>query len=335
MTTSGHRRHLHGTRTGAGRAQRPCDVGPLSGAARDSDPGGMEQNRRALRFVIVPKVDHPWFREVHRGALTEAGLLQDRVGGSISVEYRAPASPRVEEQNAVLQRLAAERPSGIAVDPVDTPAHLSGMVAARESGVPVVVFDSPSPDPAFPSVGNDFREQGSVAAERLVALIGRTGEVAVMRGVPTAPNHLQRYEAQIDVLQRYPAITVVDGGADYDDISRAEREAAAVLTAHPQLNGYLCCDASGPIGIAAALRSAGRVGRVRVVGMDGIEPILREIRDGVLESSVATIPSMQGAMAVLMLWQAANGIRIPRQIDTGIDVITRDNVDRFLPTSSV
>lgn len=290
----------------------------------------MEQRPPSLRFVIVPKVDHPWFREVHRGALTQASFLQDHLGGSITVEYMAPESPSVEDQDSVLQRLATERPSGIAVDPVDTPAHLTGMTAARRSGVPVVVFDSPSPDPDFPSVGNDFREQGLVAAERLVALLHGTGEVAVMRGVPTAPNHLQRYEAQIDVLRRYPAITVVDGGADYDDIARARREAKAVLQSHPRLSGYLCCDASGPIGIAAALRDTGKVGLVQVVGMDGIEPILHEIEEGVLDSSVATIPAMQGAMAVLMLWQASEGVRIPRKIDTGIDLITRDNVDRFL-----
>lgn len=293
----------------------------------------MESNPPTLRFVIIPKVDHPWFREVHRGALAQARLLEAPLGSSVTVEYRAPASPTVGDQNSVLDQVVAEGPSGIAVDPVDSPANLPGMTAARERGVPVVIFDSPSADPAFTSVGNDFREQGRVAAERLVALLEGTGEVALMRGVPTAPNHLQRYEAQLDVLKKHPAITVVDGGADYDDIPRARQEAAAVLDSHPVLKGYLCCDASGPIGIAAALRDAGKVGVVKVVGMDGIEPILHEIKDGVLESSVATIPAMQGAMALLMLWEASQGVRIPQKIDTGIDIITRQNVDRFLYAS--
>ncbi len=35
-------------------------------------------------------------------------------------------------------------------------------------------------------------------------------------------------------------------------------------------------------------------------------------------------------MAVLMLWQASQGMRIPQRIDTGIDLITADNVDGFL-----
>lgn len=151
-----------------------------------------------------------------------------------------------------------------------------------------------------------------------------------MQGFPTAPNHRQRYEAQLAVLREHPGITVVDGGVDNDSIEQAKAQAAAVLAIRPGLRGYLCCDASGPIGIAQAIREAGRVGQVTAVGMDGIEPILHAIKDGVLESSVATIPDMQGSMALLMLWQAAEGIRIPQKIDTGVDLITAANVDDFL-----
>jgi ribose transport system substrate-binding protein len=39
---------------------------------------------------------------------------------------------------------------------------------------------------------------------------------------------------------------------------------------------------------------------------------------------------MQGSMSILMLWQASPGVRIPEAIGTGIDVITRENVDGYL-----
>ena len=103
-----------------------------------------------------------------------------------------------------------------------------------------------------------------------------------------------------------------------------------MLQSHPDLRGYLACDASGPIGIAQAVVAAGRVGQVKVVGMDSIRPIAAAVADGVLESSVATIPQMQGAMAVLMLWQASLGLPVPRYVDTGIDVVTADNAQDFL-----
>lgn len=290
----------------------------------------MNDRRDAKRFVIIPKVAHPWFEEVRRGALAQAQLLHEKLGVDISVEYLPPAKADTALQDSLLAEVAASSPSGILVDPVDVITKMPALAAVRESGAPLVVFDSPSPDPSFTSVGNDFSEQGRIAARRLVDLIGGTGEVAVMQGFPTAPNHRQRFDAQVAVLREHPGVTVVDGGVDNDSIEQAKAEAAAVLAARPGLRGYLCCDASGPVGIAEALREAGRVGQVTAVGMDGIEPILLAIKDGVLDSSAATIPDMQGSMALLMLWEAAEGMRIPRNVDTGIDLITAANVDDFL-----
>lgn len=283
-----------------------------------------------LRFVFIPKVAHPWYEDVLRGATAQARALGGQLGRQIEVRQMPPATATVAAQDAVIATAFASAPAGIAMDPVDVLAHLPALAAAREKGIPFVVFDSPSSDPSVCSVGNDFAEQGAMAARRLAQRIAGVGKVAVMQGVPTAPNHLERYRAQLRVLGQHPAITVIDGGVDHDDIPTAKQQAAAVLAAHPDLKGYLCCDASGPIGIAAAIREAGRIGRVTFVGMDGIEPILQEIQAGVIDASAATIPSLQGSMALLMLWQASQGLRIPQKIDTGIDLITADNVHRFL-----
>ena len=285
---------------------------------------------QVLRFIIVPKVSHPWFDEVNKGAQAQAEILSRRLGVDVVVDYRPPSVADVVEQNAILEKAASSCPSGIAVDPVDAVGHMTALNRIRDQGIPVVLFDSPSPDASITSVGNDFSQQGVIAAERLAKLIGYAGKVAVMQGYPTAPNHKERYEAQLAVLRKYPDITVVDGGIDNDDIETARQQASAVLEAHPDLSGYLCCDASGPIGIASAIKNAGRVGKVKVVSMDGIKPILDAIKEGVIESSSATIPKMQGSMSILMLWQASLGVQIPQAIDTGIDVITQENVDRYL-----
>ncbi|MDA8173866.1 MAG: substrate-binding domain-containing protein [Nitrospiraceae bacterium] len=285
---------------------------------------------RTLRFVIVPKVAHPWFDEVNKGAQAEAGILGRELGIEIVVDYMPPSVCDGAGQNAVLEKAAIGRPNGIAVDPVDAVANMAAINRIRSQGIPVILFDSPSPDAGISSVGNDFTRQGTIAAERLVKLIAFSGKVAVMQGYPTAPNHKARYEAQLAVLKKYPGITVVDGGTDNDDIETARQQASAVLKSHPDLSGYLCCDASGPIGIAAAVKQAGMAGKIKVVSMDGIKPILDAIKEGVIESTSATIPQMQGSMAVLMLWQASLGIQVPHAIDTGIDVITQENVDKFL-----
>lgn len=286
--------------------------------------------KKNLDFVIIPKVAHPWFDEVHKGAIAQAELLKSQLGTDIKIHYIAPSVANVAQQRAVLGKAAAASPDGIAIDPVDALSNMHDIYQFKYRGIPFVLFDSPSPDPGITSVGNDFTQQGVIAAKRLVALLGEAGKVAVMQGFPTAPNHKERYEAQIAVLKMHKHITIVDGGIDNDDIQTARRQAAAVLASNPDLRGYLCCDASGPIGIAEAITEADKIGQVKVVGMDGIKPILKAIKEGILESSSSTIPRMQGSMSILMLWQASLGIQTPQKIDTGIDVITQENVDSFL-----
>jgi ribose transport system substrate-binding protein len=285
---------------------------------------------KPLRFVIVPKVAHPWFDEVNKGARAQAEILSRELGVEIAVQYIPPSVCGVVEQNTVLDDAAHGGASGIAVDPVDALGHVTAIKRIKDQGIPVVLFDSPSPDGSVTSIGNNFAQQGVIAAERLVKLLGYAGKVAVMQGFPTAPNHKERYEAQVEVLKKHPGITIVDGGVDNDDIETARQQALSVLESHPDLKGYLCCDASGPIGIAAAIKETGKIGKVKVVSMDGIRPILDAIREGVIDSSSATIPRMQGSMSVLMLWQASLGVQIPQAIDTGIDVITRENLDSYL-----
>ena len=286
--------------------------------------------KRNLRFVIIPKCAHPWADEVHKGAKAQANLLGEQLGIDVVVDYLAPSCAGVDEQNSALESAAATQPDGIAVDPVAAVDNMPSIREIRHRGMPIILFDSPSPEPGMTSVGNDFAQQGTIAAERLAGLIGGRGKVAVMRGFPSAPNHKQRYEAQVAVLKTHAGISIVDGGTDNDDIETAERQATAVLNANPDLSGYLCCDAAGPIGIAAAVRKAGKVGKVAVVGMDGIKPILEAVKAGILESSASTKPAMQGSMSILMLWQASLGVAIPQRVDTGIDLITPENIDLFL-----
>src|SRR5690606_20663188 len=133
--------------------------------------------------------------------------------------------------------------------------------------IPVTIFDSVPPEGMeLTSIGNDFCEQAKIAARRLVELLGEEGDVAIMMGVPSAPNHAIRAECHQEVFDEYPGINVVATGIDNDDIETAQKQAAAIMQAHPNLKGWVACDAAGPIGIGQAIQEAGKVGEVLLVG---------------------------------------------------------------------
>lgn len=295
-------------------------------AGGTSQSGSKEKKTgKDLTFVIVPKVVHAWFDEVNKGAVAQAEVLSQQLGVKVKIDYRAPQSADVAEQNSTLEQAAATKPDGIALDPVDYEGSKAVIEEIQDQGIPVILFDAPSPEGSgLTSVGNDFAEQATVAADKLAELIGKKGKVAVMQGAPSAPNHAERYQAHLEALKKYPDIEVIEGGIDNDNVEEAKSQAAAVLAANPDLKGYLNCDACGS-GVAAAIEEAGKSGEVVFVAMDNLIEILDYIPDTISATS-STIPQMQGSMSVLMLWQATLGIEIPQKVDTGIAYIDKDNI---------
>ena len=288
------------------------------------------QEKKDLTFVIVPKVVHAWFDEVNKGAQLQADALSKQLGVKVEIVYQAPRSADVAEQNTILEQAAATRPNGIALDPLDYAGNRAVIDEIRARGIPVVIFDAPAPeDSDLTSVGNDFAEQARKASDALAKLIGEKGKVAVMQGVPTAPNHVERYQAHLAALAKYPGITVVDCGIDNDSIEEAHTQAAAVMAANPDLAGYLNCDATGS-GLAAAIEEAGKAGQVKFVSMDNLIEILNYVKSGTITATSSTIPQMQGSMAVLMMWQASIGLEIPKVVDTGIAYIDSTNIDEWI-----
>jgi ribose transport system substrate-binding protein len=57
------------------------------------------------------------------------------------------------------------------------------------------------------------------------------------------------------------------------------------------------------------------------VGLDDLPELVALIRDGVVQSSVATKPKAQGYWAVLALWQQRLGAPLIERIDTGITLV--------------
>jgi len=214
-------------------------------------------------------------------------------------------------------------------DPLDVSGNMAVVNEIKKQGIKVVCFDTPSFDSSITAIGSDPTEQSNMADEALIKLIGVKGKVAIMQGVPTSPVHKARYDAHVAFLKKYPGITIVDGGIDNDNIQTAQSQAEAVIAANPDLKGYLCCDASGPIGIGQAIKEAGKKDQVSAIGMDGIDAILTYVKSGDLKSTSASIPYEQGLLGVLSLYQQTIGLRTPKFIDTGVDFVNPDNLDAY------
>jgi ribose transport system substrate-binding protein len=296
-------------------------------AAASGPAGGAE-----MRIVIVPKVVHPWFDDLVNYSRLQAEELGNQIGRKITIDYRAPTNADVAEQNSIIQQAAATRPTGIAIDLLDYNGTAAVIDEVRRQGIPVVFFDAEAPDDTgIPQVGSPSEDQARIAAEYLAKVIGGRGKVAIMQGVPTAPNHEARYQYYWKYFaDNYPNITLIQGGVDNDDIQTAQQQAAATIAANPDLAGYIGSNAAYPIGVGNAVREAGKIGQIHVVGLESMVETLQLIKDGALDGTSTAPTAIQGSQIVMLIWQQSLGNRVPLKINTGIDLVTRENVDEAM-----
>jgi ribose transport system substrate-binding protein len=285
------------------------------------------QIKKEYRFVMIPILVQAWFDIVHEASVQAAEKLGKAMGTKIIIDYQAPAQADLVAQNQLLERAIATRPDGIAIDCNDVVASLPILREAQKRGIPIVLFVSTSPEGSqIPYISNNFYDQGIIEGKELLKRIGTKANVAIIHGVPTNSAHADRFKALNDLFKQYPGVKVVATGFDYDDVEKAQTEAARILSAHPELDGFAVVDAAGPVGVGLALKEAKKVGKVKYVGIDDVPQLQELMRDGVLDLSIATRPHTIGRLVTVALMMQNLGIESPLWYNTGIGYMTPDMV---------
>ncbi len=292
--------------------------------AEEADNGLKDE----YRFVMIPILAQAWFDIVYEASVRAADNLGEKLGTNIVIDYQAASEADIVAQNELLEQAIARQPDGIAIDPIDIDSQLPIIKEAMAQGIPVIMYAAFAPEgELIPHVGNDFYEQGMAAGRALLERIDNSGKVAIIHGVPTNTPHRDRFQAYEDLFAQYPDVEVVATAFDYDDIEIAQREASAILSAHPDLDAFAVCDAAGPVGVGNAIKEAGRVGEVVYVGIDDLPQLQDLMAEGVLDLSIATKPNNIGEWCTTSLMMSNLGIDPVIWYDTKYGLMTPEMLE--------
>ena len=117
--------------------------------------------------------------------------------------------------------------------------------------------------------------------------------------------------------------------ADYER-TKARIAAAQILEGHPRLDGFFAANDLMALGVADAVRAAGKADDVAIIGLDGIPEALNAVREGSMSATVSQYPYVMGKLAVEACAAAARGARLPARVDAPIALLTKDNVARAI-----
>ena len=286
-----------------------------------------------LRFVFIPKVVHPWYDQVVEGAKAAAREISATTGREVFIDYVAPQQADVMIHNQTIERAIATHPDGLAVAILDAATNGPLLKTAIKHGIPTLVYDSVPPEEGMriTAVGVDYIKQGVQMAEELARAMNYKGQVGLLIGAPTAPNHQLRVKGIKETFSKYKDITIVAEAVDNDSIEVGQKNAAAIISSHPDIGGMISVDAAGPIGIGIAIREAGKKGKIKLVGCANLAEMLKQVEEGIAVGTSVQYTRQIGWWCTHCLYMEAtgNGQYLPENINVGMFMLYPDGVAAY------
>jgi simple sugar transport system substrate-binding protein len=218
----------------------------------------------------------------------------------------------------------------IAITPT-SPNVQGALDKAVAAGIKVVLIDNDIPTWNGKSsvVATDNLAGGKLAGTWLAKNLPAGGKLAVLKGRLGNPSLEDRVTGMLATLGT--AATVVGNSPATDcDETKGLNAAADLLTANPGITAIYSACGPPAIGALQAIKNAGIAdGKITVVGFDASPDEIKAILAGTEAASVAQFPAKMGSLGLETAWKAATGQTVEKNVDTGTQMVTKDNAATF------
>ncbi len=262
--------------------------------------------------LISKGFQHQFWQAVKQGADQAAKDYK------VKVTFEGPETEQqVDKQMDMLSAAMSKKPQALGFAALDSKAAIPMLKKAQAAKIPVIAFDSgvDSDIPVTTATTNNVAA-AALAADKMAALIGNEGEVAVIAHDQTSRTGVDRRDGFVNEIKaKYPKIKVVDIQYGGDQLKSAEI-AKTLIQAHPKLKGIFGTNEPGAIGAGKGLKEAKKTGIV-LIGYDSGKAQKDMIADGTIAGSITQNPVGIGYKTVEAAVKALKGEKLPKIIDTG------------------
>ena len=294
------------------------------------EPGRVEPPAKRRIGVVLKAIDSEFWLAVRDGAQKAA---QEE---GVEVTVLAPRSETdVEGQLNKIEDLIAQKVSGLAVAANDVESVIPTLERAARIGIPFVTIDSDANAPSKLSfIGTDNVYGGKLAGEYIVKAVGGEGKVALITGVPGQQSHIARRDGFLQALEG-SNIELVPPQPANSDRMMALNVTENLLESEPDLQAMFVTNSTMSLGASEAIKARKLPDKVVLVGFDTSEESLEAVRKGEIDALIAQSPFNMGYLGVKKLVEHLDGGSIDKRIDTGTQVVTRDNLDEYIRSTQV
>lgn len=284
-----------------------------------------------LTIAVIPKgTSHVFWQSIHAGAEKAAQELD------VNVIWRGPL--REDErasQIAEVEGFITRGVSGIVLAPLDEAALVAPVADAARAKIPVVVIDSGLKGSDYVSfVATDNRQGGRIAGEGLATLLPNGGRLVLLRYAEGSASTTEREEGFLEAIGARKNIEVLSsnqyGGAD---VEGAYKKSEAMLHRFRRpdgslaVDGIFCPNESTTHAMLRVLQDSGWAGKVRFIGFDASDTLVKGLSDGHIDGLVVQDPVKMGYLGVKTIVAHIKGAPVEKRIDTGVQLVMRDKMN--------
>ncbi|MGI6175531.1 MAG: sugar ABC transporter substrate-binding protein [Christensenellales bacterium] len=290
------------------------------------DVGNGGENASDFTIGLVTKHTDDFMKALEQGAKDAAAEI------GLNIKPLMPSSTNdIEGQIQMIESLVSEGVDALLLAPQNPDTVINALQAAADKGVKIVMVDTDSPDftdkVSFVSISNEEAAyQGAVAFS---GVLPEGGNVLVLGGISGDTNA----EARNDGFERGFAETGVNILEIQDAQWTAEKGASVMedmITKYgDEIDGVIVSADDMGIGAIQSIIQAGREEQIKVCGFGGFATAKPFIEDGNMDMTIGMQPYMTGYLGVETAWEALQGNAVDEFVDTGVLMVTKDNMDEF------
>jgi ribose transport system substrate-binding protein len=286
------------------------------------------KDAKDITVAVVPKVAVPFFDDCNKGAGDEAKAL------GVNYQWVVPQNTQGSTQVKIIEDLMAKHVDGIAISVNEPKSVEHAIKRAVDSGIKVLTFDSDSPKSARSIyIGTNNEAAGTTMGEAMAKQLGGEGEVAIVTGQLGATNLNERIAGIKKALEKTPGIKIVATEGTEDDLAKAVSVDEALFRAHPNLKGIFGVSQVGGPSVAKVMNTkefGSKKGTVKVIAFDDLPDTVKGVKEGFIQAIMVQRPITMGKLAVEHLADQIQGKETkPENIDTGVTVVTADNLGSY------
>jgi len=284
---------------------------------------GKSQTKRQI--AVIPKGTSHIFWETIRSGAEKAGAE-----AGVQIFWNGPERESArEKQIQIIEDFITQKVSGIVLAPLDDKALVPSVEKLYAKNIPCVIIDSGIATDKYVSfVATDNYKGGVLAARRMGEILNGKGKIIVIKYAPGSASTTQREEGFINTIgKEFPEIKIVDAKYGMDTVETSLQTTEDLLMKNPPVDGLFACNESTSVGALRAIQSQGRAGKMKMIGFDVGKLLIEAVKNGIVDSLVVQNPYKMGYEGVKTLVARLDGKEVPRQIDTGATLVTRDNME--------